>query len=179
MIKSVITRNRQNNSVNLSGPVLTHPASSLFLSPLCSSDTERRKRGHNLGARPVRQRNRKTSRSASTVSPRTVKSVTTHNYQCHHAQQTEQTVRILLDPSYFTQPFISMPPSSPSDTQSIGKKELGDRLVKHRDWKRTKTYRSVITIGENPPEPILHHPVIHLYPLHLHQTHSLQEHERN
>ena len=71
------------------------------------------------------------------------------------------------------------PPSSPSDTQSIGKKELGDRLVKHRDWKRTKTCRSVITNGENPPEPILHHPVIHLYPLHLHQTHSLQEQERN
>ena len=41
------------------------------------------------------------------VSPRTVNSVTTHSQECHHAQQTEQTVRILLDPSYFTQPFIS------------------------------------------------------------------------
>ena len=126
----------------------------------------------------MRQRNRKISRSASTVSPRTVKSVTTHNYQCHHAQQTEQTVRILLDLLYFTQPFISLL-LSPSDTQSIGQKELGERLVKHRDWKRTKTCRSVITNGENPPGPILHHPVIHLYPLHLHQTHSLQEQERN
>ena len=127
----------------------------------------------------MRQRDRKIPRSAITVSPRTVTSVTTHSYKCHHAQQTKQTVRILLDPSYFTQPFISIPPSSPSDTQSIGKKELGDRLVKHRDWKRTKTCRSVITNGENPPGPILHHPVIHLYPLHLHQTHSLPEQERN
>ena len=108
MIKSVISRNRQNNSVNLSGSALTHPASSLFLSVHQIHDLpERRKEGHDLGAWLVRQRNRKISRSASTVSPRTVKSVTTHNYQCHHAQQTEQTVRILLDPCYFTQPFIS------------------------------------------------------------------------
>ena len=55
------------------------------------------------------------------VSPRTTTSVTTHNYQCHHAQQTEQTVRILLDLFYFTQPFISLL-LSPSDTQSIGQK---------------------------------------------------------
>ena len=87
MIKSVISRNRQNNSVNLSGSALTHPASSLFLSVHQIHDLpERRKEGHDLGAWLVRQRNRKISRSASTVSPRTVKSVTTHNYQCHHAQ---------------------------------------------------------------------------------------------
>ena len=140
----------------------------------------------------MRQRDRKIPRSAITVSPRTVTSVTTHSYKCHHAQLqvSPRTVSprtanktnsqnpsgpILLHPAIHLHP-----PSSPSDTQSTGtRKELGDRLVKHRDWKRTKTCRSVITNGENPPGPISHHPVIHLYPLHLHQTHSLPEQERN
>ena len=91
------------------------------------------------------------------VSPRTVNSVTTHSQECHHAQQTEQTLK-----SFQTR-VTSSSHSSHSTFISIRHavyrtKELGERLVKQRIW----NVISVIIKGETPPILILLPPVTHL-----------------
>ena len=108
------------------------------------------------------------------VSPRTVNSVTTHSQECHHAQQTEQTLKSFQ--TCVTSPSHSSHPTFISIRHTVYRtKELGERLVKQRDW----SVISVIIKGETPPILISLPPVTHLYPLQLRQAHSLQEQEKN
>ena len=122
----------------------------------------------------MRQRDRKKPRSArSQVSPRTVTSVTTHSVTTHNKE--EQTVRILLDPSYITLPFISTPfdlhqthslpeqgRNSVTGSSNKGTGRESDYKCHHAQQRRTNSENPSGPINsENPSGPILHHPAIH------------------